>query len=167
MYYILDTYNTSNSINYSLLECKRLPKDKAMLQFRKEAQVKLGVQRLPPREYRYFRYLIPKNIYTKQQEKNGLVEDKCLIGRFLPDIIAVLFGFRETVDSLIPRVPTQVVRLPMFVNRIIAPRGIYTLKTVRLVESLSVLKVVKLVEELEKDLESESGSESESESGTR
>ena len=132
--------------------------NKAMSQAHKQVQAKHRVQKLPQRESGCFRCLIPKNICTKQQENNKLVEDECFMGRFLPDMIAILFHFREVVEGLVAGVPANETCLPRFVNRIMAPCGLFTLKTVRLVESLGRLDVVKLVEELE--VESDTDTES-------
>ena len=159
MYCILDPYNTSNSINHSSVECKRLPEDKAMLQVQKQVQAELRTQHLPAHECGCFRCLMPKNICTKQQENNGLAEDVCFMGRFLPDTIAVLFQFGEGVEGMIPGIPNPSAGLGGFVNGMLAPSGWYTLKTVRLVEMLGKVDIIGLVEELEDDTGSETGDE--------
>jgi superfamily II DNA/RNA helicase len=165
MYCILDPYNTSDSINHALVECKRAPADRVMLQLREAVPAELRVQKLPPSGCGCFRCLMPKNICVKQQEANGLAGEECFTGTFLPDMVAVLFRFREVVEGIMPGVPTGVAQLCGFVNRVMAPSGIFSLKTVRLVEILGKVDVVKLVEELEEGSSSESESEEKGECG--
>ena len=141
--------------------------DKAISRAREQVYAELKAQKLPQRERGCFRCLVPKNICTKQQENNGLAEDEYFMGRFLLDVIAVLYQFRERVEGIIAGLPTNESCLPRFVNRMMAPCGLFTLKTVRLVESLARLDVVRLIEELGLDSDTETGIwEGEADKGT-
>lgn len=154
LYCIVDPYNRGNGINHSWLECKRMPKDAGMSRLREAVGNELRSQGLPPKEGGCFRCLMPKNICTKQQENNGLDEETCFMGTFLPDTLAVLFRFREMVEEFMIGVPTGLDDLSGFVKRLMDPIEILSrLKTVQLVDVLRQVDVVKLTEELEEDSE--------------
>ena len=164
MYCILDPYNVSNGINHSLIECKRVSRDEEASRLRRAVRDELRRQKLPATRCGCMQCLIPKNICAKQQESNReLGEGECLMGGFLVDVMAVLFRFREVAEAVVPRMPTEEGDLSGFVDKMMAPSGVATLRTVRLIESMNELDVVKVVEGLEGRSRSSSSTGSERE----
>jgi len=159
MYCVLDPYNTSNSINHAGTECRAMQGDKKMKLVRGQVEGELRQQRLPPHECGCIQCLIPKNICLKQQENNGLGEGECLMGRFLVETMAVLFRFQERTEGAIAGLPKRTEDLGEFVKRLMAARGWFTLKTVRLVEVLGGLDIVGMIEAIETKEEGEEGEE--------
>lgn len=159
MYCVLDPYNTSNSINHAGTECRAMQGDKKMKLVRGQVEGELRQQRLPPHECGCIQCLIPKNICLKQQENNGLGEGECLMGRFLVETIAVLFRFQERTEGAIAGLPKRTEDLGEFVKGLMAARGWFTLKTVRLVEVLGGLDIVGMIEAIETKEEGEEGEE--------
>ena len=162
MYCILDPHNPSSSINHSLLECKRVAGDAEMSRLRQGVGDELRQQRLPPTGCGCIQCLMPKNICAKQQEANsGLGEGECLMGSFLVAMIAVLFRFREVAGTVVSGIPAEEAGLGGFVKKLMAPSDVATLRTVRLVESMNEMDVVRVVDVLEGGLSSSSEAEEE------
>lgn len=108
--------------------------------------------------------LIPKNICNKFSKEYNLTNGKCYLEDYLYKVIAIFSHFKETLETL-PDFTFLTLEPRAVLRHLISPITLGTLKTIKMIELLLILRVDKLIQDLSKAYNPEdsisSGSEDE------